>query len=375
MAEQAPLPYAYNVVTCICVDTAQADDGTVYPLLGNLSAEERRLQYWKLAWVLMITSRLCQPEQRHMVYTNDPAPVMADGQDLKALLATHGVEVVVLPFQDFLAPKRTLARFANAFYKLEVFKALAQLDKPSILLDNDVVWAHRNAELEQALAQGQTMFYDIYERSATPDSRQFLGVSMRDFGQYFKDLDPSYPQALPVTIGGEVAAGAPAMFGDLYAYLHPTFWEMIKRIQQGPPLPGGERSRVFINGMETLLSMGVNRLEGLQWMNPYIKRFYNIGFLKNIKPGDERKPIWHLPSEKHRGLANLYAFIMEGDTRFWHASPEERAKFMGDLVAVPKRRIRRETDPTWWQDQVRTLRGRAGLARNKVKEWLGIYHS
>jgi hypothetical protein len=178
---------------------------------------------------------------------------------------------------------------------------------------------------------------------------------------------------LPITIGGEVAVASPAAFKELYSYTLASFKEVVKRAQAGT-LPGGERGVALINTDETLLTMSVGRQPNVGFINPFIKRIYNLGFINNLKKGDEKLAIWHLPGEKHRGLSNLYEFIVEKDPRFWEAGPEERAKFMGDVLAVPKRRIRRSTDPTFFQEQVRILRGRAGMARNKIYEILGIYH-
>ncbi len=369
-----PLPFAFNVCTYLCVDTEESDEGVEYPLMGSLSADERRIFYWRLALVLMITSKRCNPNQRHVIITNDKADVVYQGQDLRAWLAVHGIETAYLPFKAFRWPKGTSKRFTNAYYKLECQGLMATWGKPSILLDTDVVWARRDAGLEQALAAGQTLMYDPHERGADPDSRQYGATSMRDFGNIFRELDPTYPNPTPVALGGEVAAASPAVCAEIYRDCLHGFNLVVERLHKGQPLPDEPRGLHLVNSADTLLSFGVCRRTDLVWINPWLKRMYNIGFLNNLKPGDEQKPLWHLPGEKHRGLSNLYAFIMEGDPRFWQADDEARARFLGAVCGVPRRTIRRSTDPSWWQEQVRIAKGRAGIWRGKVLQRLGLFH-
>lgn len=370
-----PLPYSFNIAATICVDTAESDDGVEYPLMGNVTADERRIFYWRMALVLMVTSRQCNPNQGHVLITNDQAPVLYDGLDLRAYLAEQGVQILYRPFTQFRMPKGVSTRFANAFYKLESHAVLAGLDKPSILLDTDVVWARRIPAFEEKLAAGTPLFYDTYQRSAEPDSRKYAATSMRDFGNMFRDIDATYPNPLPVALGGEVAAGSPQVFAELNADLLQIFRTVMDRVQNGPPLPGGESSRHFLNTEDVMLSMAVCRRTDVEWINPWLKRIYNLGYLNNLKAGDEQRlAIWHLPGEKQRGLSNLYAFITERDPRFWQASEEDRARFIGAVVGVPRRRIRRATDPSWFSEQVRIARGRAGIFRNKLFEALGIFH-
>jgi hypothetical protein len=364
----------FAVGCCVCVDTVESETGDFYPMMRNMSADTRRLEYWRMAWILMQTTRMCYPNKRLLVFTNDTDPAVLDGHDFIAGMRELNVDIVHIPFKKYRLPKGFSQKFTNAFYKYEAFQVLGTYTHPTLMLDTDVVWAHNVPAFEEAIAKNPVMSYDVYQRSATPTSRRNYGISMEDFGKIFKEVDPEYPIELPVHMGGEALVAHPASFAEIDRYLYKCFTTVIAKKQAGDyEGPEMVTRQTFFNGNESLLSMTVNRMPGQVLMNAFVKRIYNLGFINNVDPNDPAKPVWHLPGEKPTGIPNLYRFIRENDPRFWKSTEEDRAKFMGAILGVPKRTIRRDTDPPVWKEKLRILRGYAGVTRNNLKTLLGIY--
>ena len=94
-----------NIVTSICVDTSPEKDTVKYPQVGNGNAQARRSLYWKLVFTFCCSSLRCNPEDKHLIYTNDERPVIFKGINLQEKLHKKGVEIIVLPFESFLPPQ------------------------------------------------------------------------------------------------------------------------------------------------------------------------------------------------------------------------------------------------------------------------------
>ena len=109
-----------------------------YPSLGTSLAGQRREEPLEVRCSLLLGIRAVNPAQKHYVYTNEASVPIIDGVDVETFLTDLDVDVVHLPF-DCFDPKDHSRSFRNAFYKLDVLRSLAIADRPSILLDSDVV--------------------------------------------------------------------------------------------------------------------------------------------------------------------------------------------------------------------------------------------
>jgi hypothetical protein len=191
-----------NVVTSVCVDVRPEDAGIGYPMLGDTTADARRLVYWKCAYAFLCSSLRSNPGARHCLYTNDAAPVTWRGIDLRARLAALGVAIEQVPFEAYAPPTRLTTRYKNGFYKHEVIRALGALPagERSVLVDADCL-APRPFPLD-ALEPGRLYVLDIYRRS-DPERREPHDLSMADMGEVYRRLDPT---TLPRTRSGSAGS-------------------------------------------------------------------------------------------------------------------------------------------------------------------------
>lgn len=139
------------------------------------TSRQRRLIYWKCAAVSFATSIRCNPGIRHILYTNDLAPVRYKGRDLRTFLTDMGIEIRYLPFEVFKPLPGLSKKFKNAFYKLDVIRELGKfVNQYSIVLDSDCVWVKNNQSFFQSLDQEKLLVYDCYQHKDPYEKRSGL---------------------------------------------------------------------------------------------------------------------------------------------------------------------------------------------------------
>lgn len=355
----------YTICSCICVDTRPEDSTVHYPLMGQASPDERRLHYWRMALTLMATSARCNPGHRHVIFTNDRKPAVVGQVDVKQRLQELGVELIDLPYEHFKLPAGLSQKFTNTFYRFEIFGQLAQWPEPAMLLDTDIIFSRPSPELAQAMTSEDALMYDIYQREKTPHSREAHGISMHDMGTIFHQVDKDFTIKAPVWYGGEIMAGTPAYFGRMFTYLSRQIHGLIALWEAGQPLPAYPNGKQIFNSDEFLLSMAVNAVSSPAKANQFLKRIYALPYLNNLKTGDEYLPMWHLPSEKHTGLALLYEEVADKNSGFWQTPVDQLGPYLGGMVGIP-RRTRRLPSEAPIKDMVRNIRGKLGII---VRRW------
>lgn len=323
------------IVTSLCVDTAGAP-ASVYPQLLDVGAEQRRRVYWQCTMVFFATSVRCNPGVRHLFYTNDEAPANWGGVDFRAFLAELGVETRLLPFVEFCPPPQFGTEFRNAFYKLEVLRELARpdADAGSLLLDSDCVWTRPMPALLELLRQPQTLLLLDAEPDTGPDTKVH-GLSRRDIGDLYRQLDPAYPVAVPRHYGGEILGGSRDRLAELAGRLH-TLWHNVLRDYPAAP-PRFASGRSLFDGDEYLTSFVYNSLAqpGLD-ASPFIRRIWTSYRKTDVRPTDMELGIWHLPNEKNQGLPLLCRRVLDRNSLFWRTPPADLAPYLGRFLGVPQ---------------------------------------
>lgn len=354
----------FVISTFVCVDTDPSDAMVSYPLLGWLGPEERRQVYWRLAFASMATSRRVNPHVRHIVFTNDENPLLLDGTDIRFRLKALGVEVSFLPFSTFKLPQGMSLRFANAFYRFQVLEELGNRHLASLVMDADCLWVRMDPELERAITGGLLLVFDVYERSARPFSARPHGISMKDMGETFRVVEPEFPVSFPVWLGTEVIAGTAPIFVEVTRHAHQLVDHYSYLYRRGMPMPVFPNGTGFFNSDEFLFSLIANKWGSVEYLNPFLKRFYALPYLDNTRPGDDQFTLWHLPSEKNTGLMLVYEEVLNPDSMFHSLHREDLPAFLSGLVGVTKR-IRKIPTNSHLRDFVRNLKGRVGnLIRN-----------
>ncbi len=322
-----------DIVTSICVDDAR-HPASRYAQLLDVKADHRRRIYWQCVVVFFASSRRCNPTARHLLYTNDAAPVVGRRVDYRAFLRELGVQVRPLPFTEFQPLAGASTDFRNAFYKLEVLQALAAPGAApcSLLLDSDCVWTRPAPALPQVLATGPGLLLLNVLADTTPDTK-IEGLSRRDMGQLYREIYPDYPAAVPTFWGGEVVGGSRAGLARLVAELRAT-WQHLRQAYPTAPPRFCTQESIYDND-EYVLNLVLNH-HPRPWVaaSPFIRRLWTSHRYTNVQAADAQLPIWHLPSEKLQGIPVLCRRALRPHSRFWRVPLAGFGTYLGQYLGV-----------------------------------------
>jgi hypothetical protein len=171
------------------------------------------------------------------------------------------------------------------------------------------------------------------EPESLPDTK-IHGLSRRDMGDLYRELDPEYPVAVPIHFGGEIIGGSRERLAEVADQLS-AFWKKIVREYPTSP-PRFRSNRNIFDGDEYMTSFVCNRLPR-PWTDasPFIRRIWTTYQNTNVRAADVHLSIWHLPNEKMQGLPILCQKVVKRDSRFWRIQPEALAEYLGSYLGVP----------------------------------------
>jgi hypothetical protein len=324
-----------NIVTAICVDSDASGKSMNYPQVSG--TVNRRELYWKLVTVFCCTSLQSNPQQRHLVFTNDTEDIIIGNIHIKEFLRNKGVTIINLAFKEF-DPSPHSKSFRNAFYKLEVMKALGNEQHSSILLDSDCLWARPSKALTDLLEEGErVLLIDSYQRKNDP-GKLVHGMSIQDMADLYKGIDPDYPAANPVWYGGEVIGASPHHFKQIAAELSTIFPRIMNDYNTGKEHAFTNGKSVFDND-EYISSFVYNKLpiRIFDTWNVFLRRMWTSSVFTDITARDYELPIWHLPAEKETGLSLLYSEIIK-NKKF--KTSDNLPKFLGERTGIPERKYK-----------------------------------
>lgn len=326
-----------NIVTAICVDKDTRGKNMNYPQVNSFV--NRRELYWKLVTVFCCTSLKSNENHRHLVFTNDTDDIVIDNIEIKGFLRKKNVEIINLAFKEF-DPEPHSQSFRNAFYKLEVIKALGNEQHSSILLDSDCLWVRPSKTLTDLLEEGkQLLLIDSYQRKKDPLSKLVHNMSVKDMGDLYKGIDLAYPTAHPVWYGGEVIGGHPRHFKQIAEELSTLFPQIMNDYDAGKTHSFANGKSIFDND-EFISSYIYNKLpiEVFDIWNVFLRRMWTSPIHTDITTTDFDLPIWHLPAEKETGLSLLFREILKKGSAF--KTTDDLPKFLGERTGVPERKYK-----------------------------------
>ncbi|AZQ43120.1 hypothetical protein [Nonlabens ponticola] len=330
-----------NIVTSICVDSPLKSDqkGSHYPQLKN--QDDIRAVYWRCVVTFCITARYFHPDQSVIVYTNDDEPLLlGNNYHVQEELLKTGVEIRLLDFETF-DPGEFSSSFRNAFFKLEVIKALGNLKQPSILLDSDCIWTHRDSSIFEIISTNDKLLLkDTYQRSATPQLKEPHGLSMQDMKEVYEqfEIDGLFLKVdYPVWYGGEIIGATAATLKEIARRLELTFNYCYEQAQAGNLIKFNNGYAIF-DGDELISSYVFNTLDPDVIIDIYglhARRLWTgIGY-NNVQPDDIHLPIWHLPAAKQDGLLALFHELTNASQSRFFEMDSGLDLFLGKYFGIP----------------------------------------
>ena len=303
---------------------------SVYPQVGGRSSSTWfQAIYWRCVASYFATAARTTPGARLVLYTNVGAVPDVDGHDVSALLAALDVEVVARPFAH-APPPGYFGAWRNQFYVLDLLGALAETlddDDVGVLLDSDCLWTRPADPLAAAVRRHGALTLDV----ALGEDEDQNGLTRRQMGTIYADLDGVAPDGVPPYVGGELLAVTGRTARRMAGAAEPVWDVMARRHEAGLPK---------FNEEAHLLSYVYHRLGvPVGTADPFAARIYtSLKDGKTVRPEHAELMVWHLPNEKRYGFRRLFPAVVDRASWFWTlpVGGPWRAR-LGATLGVPRR--------------------------------------
>lgn len=289
------------------------EEGSFYPQVGLGNSPLAHSIYMQIQVPFFTTVRHCNPAARLIFFTNlDVLPGY-----LEQLFNRLSVEVVNLPY-TCKPPKGWHNAWTNQFYVYDVLKwAESHIEKDDVFLltDADCIchkplddFFARTHEFGAGLynmyhsANPQEMINGTSEGQLTELYCEYKGISVAT-----TDLIDYYGGEF-IAFRGDIIALVNQEYEKLWAFNLDKFRKNLPKLNE-----------------EALVLSVLVKILGLENAigNDYVNRIWTTKRYYTVKPTDFSLALWHMPSEKKRGLYRLYRYFTKHpevpvpDEKFW----------------------------------------------------------
>jgi hypothetical protein len=325
-----------NIITSLCFD--DQDESFNYQLY-YLSNKQKRLTYWKCCVVFFATAYRTNPGFKRILYTNDQQDMVYGNIDMKGLLQRLGVEINYLPSHELEKFRGDVKYHFPTLYKFLVIREISKLkDNPTLFLDSDCVWTKpfdtNSFDFEKPV------LYDVYQKTDIHDKRHNK-LSRAEIGSMFKKIDRNYPEAAPILFGGEILGGGKKVFGKISLEIENYLTHIANDHLANSKFTDGKS---ILDGDEFVLSMVYNKyFKDYQPGNAFIKRIWTMKRLNTTNHHDLDLTVWHVISEKLKGIPCLFNQIIDENSEFWTTPIAKFNLFLGYYLNIPERKAKLNT--------------------------------
>ncbi|MFP1133298.1 hypothetical protein [Asticcacaulis sp. W401b] len=274
-----------------------AAEATYFPQIGSLSnTSEAKLIYWRCVAAFYASSIHLNSEEMHVFFTNTDLP-RVDGVELSELFQHWGVKIVRLPV-TYRLPQNSVGSWGNQFYIFDILNYLTEtpIAEVNIVLDSDVIWIKSAESIVDAIQKNGALTY-CFSESEYKEAEPINGRTRQQMA------------AFCTAQGGVVGRSVDYDGGEIYAARQDVTERLVSRVRSiWPKVIAGEPNAPLEEAH--LLSI-LYALEGIEQgtANPYIRRMWTTFKHNNLSLNDSSLTLWHLPSEKKTGFADLFAKI------------------------------------------------------------------
>jgi hypothetical protein len=332
------------VSTWMYVESAQ--EGGLYPQVGGLTTSQATQNiYWRCVYTFFWSANVFLKKDglKFLLFTNVSRLPVVDGIDLNKALADFGVELVTLRYT--WAPAGTRRPWFNQYFLFDILDyAAGRLgdDDALFVMDNDCLIV---GDLAPAFALVRRDGAALITVDVSEDE-DANGLSRRQAMDVHAEAGGERPTSPPDYFGGEFYGVSGAMLKRLLS--------LAKQVRvKNDALAGA--GKAYFSDEAHFFSYLVWRL-GLRAPNAnhIARRIWTTWKLNNTQIADLSRPVWHLPSEKTYGFADLFARLAAGETfsgdraqirtrlaSLMGVGRKSVRKFFGHFVRAARRRLRR----------------------------------
>ena len=289
------------ICTWICVDAVGEE--SIYPQTGEKSSGKKHQEiYWRCIILFFATSKRFNKTQKHILFSNTRQIPTWEGLDVAAALKELDVEVIYTDF-NYKTPKGYFNLFQNQFYEFSILEYItknnANPDDQYLILDSDCIFTRPVEELfELAKPAGFISFEDDCKTDLV-----IHGLSRIDMKALYQELSDKPVEGIPGYHLGEFFLASVKNINTIFKDFQALWPELMRRHEAGLPK--------FNEEAQTLSYIYYQNDFKASTRKDLLKRFWtNPVFYRNVEPSDVNVAIWHLPSEKTWGLADLYQSLI-----------------------------------------------------------------
>lgn len=274
----------------LLIATAFTPDSSQLP---NVKTINRRGVYWQNIAVLMATARTFAPSGTELVVFSTDLPTA----EAAPILARADVQIIDVPFK-YSPPENFYHAFNGAFYLFDAMKWCIDNKGDGhdyLFLDPDCIISGDIRDIGIMLRDYDIIAYELPYRQDWQNSsllhedlcalaKEYSGLSdVSSFKQY----------------GGELYAFNAKGLQQVTSALPEVWGVNLQRFASG---------KAKFNTEEHLISYIFWRdaLRICEANGRFVKRFWTGSRYRNYRKGEEALPIWHLPSEKERGIRRVF---------------------------------------------------------------------
>ncbi|QPH41293.1 hypothetical protein [Pedobacter endophyticus] len=324
-----------HICTWICVDAVGEE--SIYPQTGEKSSGLKHQNiYWRCILLFFATSKRFNKTQKHILFSNTRQFPVLDGKDVRVALEALDVEIIYTDF-NYKTPKGYFNLFQNQFYEFSILEYITKNNTNQqdqyLILDSDCIFTKNIDELfDVAAPAGFISFEDDCSTDLV-----IHGLSRKDMKTLYEELLGREVNEIPGYHYGEFFLANVKNINTIFNDFKILWPELLARFEAGLPKFNEEAQTLsYIYYKNNFIASKRKDLLKRFWTNPV--------FYRNVENTDTDVAIWHLPSEKTYGLANLYKWLILKHPNFGlDVSAQQFTSNVRKILGVPKLTLGRFT--------------------------------
>ncbi len=306
----------------IAIPFAQVE--SINPNIGETNFVNNQEIYFRNIYTCFISIRKHNPDVELRLFTNKELPDLYQEQ-----LDGLGVAITLTPF-TFNPPEEYGNLFRGCFY---IFDAIARMKISTLFLDPDIICIKKidMAEIEQYSFQNRIgIFYPGFD-----NEKKINGLTHKEAVKIYNSLmEKSYVPNKH--LGGECFL-LPLALRDSLMLDFSEYWTIANKRENF-------ENNNFLTTEEHILSILTLKFKSFS-LNHHIARIWTTKTYRRIEGTRalERLTFWHLPSEKSRGLLDIYHFISANEKEYREYSKTKEIKFLKRALTLNFMSIRQQT--------------------------------
>lgn len=196
--------------------------------------------------------------------------------------------------------------FNTSLFSIDAMETLARTHERDriLLLDPDVLCADSLLRVFEAIDDDTVLAYN----TGIPPTEKSQGLSALEAAQLHRELSPDL-------------TGTPAHYGgELYGFTSRTWSTISQEIEEAWQFSLRQwrtKAPRFVTE-EHLMNYALRHVEVCS-AESFIRRIWTAPTYRTARIQDVDLPLWHLPSEKQRGLSRIYQDSLVKDSWMWSA--------------------------------------------------------